>query len=111
TGREAVAILQKTRPVMAILDVGLPQMFGFEVCDIIKRNEALKKIKVLLVAAIHSKTTYHREPSNLYGADDFIERQSLEEELVDKVRSLLARGDSPGPHSENDAMIGEPPVN
>jgi CheY-like chemotaxis protein len=89
TGREALALLEKHHPPLAILDVGLPQMFGFEVCEIIKRRESLKTMKVILVAAIHDKDTYKREPKTLYGADDYIERHRLQEDLLLKAEKLL----------------------
>ncbi len=89
TGREALSLLEKHHPTLAILDVGLPQMFGFEVCEIIKRRESLKSVKVILVAAIHDKDIYKREPRTLYGADDYIERHRLQEDLVSKIEKLL----------------------
>ncbi len=89
TGKEALALLEKHHPPLAILDVGLPQMFGFEVCEIIKRRESLKTVKVILVAAIHDKDTYKREPKTLYGADDYIERHRLQEDLLLKTEKLM----------------------
>jgi CheY-like chemotaxis protein len=89
TGREALSLLEKHCPPFAVLDVGLPQMFGFEVCEVIKRKESLKSVKVILVAAIHDKDTYKREPRTLYGADDYIERHRLQVELVPKIEKLL----------------------
>jgi DNA-binding response OmpR family regulator len=89
TGRGALSLLEKHSPSFAVLDVGLPQMFGFEVCEVIKRKESLKSVKVILVAAIHDKDTYKREPRTLYGADDYIERHRLQEELVPKIEKLL----------------------
>jgi CheY-like chemotaxis protein len=89
TGKEALALLEKHHPPLAILDVGLPQMFGFEVCEIIKRRESLKTVKVILVAAIHDKDTYKREPRTLYGADDYIERHRLQEDLLLKIEKLV----------------------
>ncbi len=89
TGREALALLEKHHPPLAILDVGLPQMFGFEVCEIIKRRESLKTVKVILVAAIHDKDAYKREPRTLYGAEDYIERHRLQEDLLFKIEKLV----------------------
>jgi CheY-like chemotaxis protein len=88
-GKEALALLEKHHPPLAILDVGLPQMFGFEVCEIIKRRESLKTVKVILIAAIHDKDTYKREPKTLYGADDYIERHRLQQDLLSKIEKLL----------------------
>jgi CheY-like chemotaxis protein len=88
-GRDALDLLQKEKPAVVLLDVGLPQMFGFELCDIIKKSPLLKEIGVILVASIYDKTRYKRQPSTLYGADDFIERHQIEEELVSKINQLI----------------------
>ena len=89
TGREALSLLEKHCPPIAILDVELPQMFGFQVCEVIKRKDSLKSVKVILVTAIHDKDTYKREPRTLYGADDYVERYRLQEELIPKIEKLL----------------------
>ena len=89
TGREALSLLEKHCPPITILDVELPQMFGFQVCEVIKRKDSLKSVKVILVAAIHDKDTYKREPRTLYGADDYVERYRLQEELIPKIEKLL----------------------
>jgi CheY-like chemotaxis protein len=89
TGREALSLLEKHCPPIAILDVELPQMFGFQVCEVIKRKDSLKSVKVILVTAIHDKDTYKREPRTLYGADDYVERYRLQEELIPKIERLL----------------------
>jgi len=91
-GRDALDLLQKEKPTVVLLDVGLPQMFGFELCDIIKKSPSLKEIGVVLVASIYDKNRYRRQPTNLYGADDFIERHKIEDELVSKVEQLIEKG-------------------
>jgi hypothetical protein len=60
-------------------------MFGFQICEIVKRNESLRDIHVVLVGAIHDQARYRRPPEEIYGADAYIERQELPESL----RSIL----------------------
>lgn len=106
SGREALVLLEKHHPPLALLDVGLSQMFGFEVCEVIKRNESLKSIKVILVAAIHSKNGYRREPNTLYGAEDYIERHRLQSELLSKVEYLLDKKETvPSGEEPEDTVI------
>ena len=52
-GVEAILGVQRALPVLVILDAGLPKMLGFQVCELIKRNESLKSIQVVLIGAIH----------------------------------------------------------
>ncbi len=84
-GVEAMLTIQRRLPAVIVLDAGLTKMFGFQVCEIVKRNESLRDINVVLVGAIHHQDRYRRDPSELYGADVYIESP----DLPDGLRSLL----------------------
>jgi predicted Zn finger-like uncharacterized protein len=89
-GVDALAIIEKNRPNVAILDVALPMMYGFEVCEHIKGHFELKEdVKVILMASIYDKTRYKRNPTSLYGADDFIEIHHLHDDIVPKINRLI----------------------
>jgi hypothetical protein len=63
-------------------------MFDFQVCELMKRNESLRHIQVVLVGAIHHRDRYRRAPSEIYGADAYLERHQLRENLLTTLRSL-----------------------
>jgi predicted Zn finger-like uncharacterized protein len=84
-GVEAILNIQRALPRAVVLDAALPKMFGFQVCELMKRNESLREIKVALIGAIHDQTRYRRPPEELYGADAYTERHELPEGL----RSIL----------------------
>ena len=84
-GVEAILAIQRLLPRAIVIDAALPKMFGFQICEIVKRNESLRDIHVVLVGAIHDRTRYRRPPGEIYGADAYIERQDLPESL----RSIL----------------------
>jgi predicted Zn finger-like uncharacterized protein len=86
-GVEAILTIQRSLPRAVVLDAALPKMFGFQVCELVKRNESLREIRVVLVGAIHHRERYRRPPSDLYGADAYVERP----ELPDALREHLAR--------------------
>lgn len=91
-GIEALQFLEiKTFPHIALIDVALPGMYGFEICDFIKNNERLKNIKIILLASIYDKTRYKRMPTSIYGADDYIEMHHIPDQLVPKINRLLGR--------------------
>jgi hypothetical protein len=66
-----------------VLDAGLPKMFGFQVCELVKRNESLRGIHVCLVGTVHRDHRYRRAPSELYGADFYLEPRALPDALLD----------------------------
>ena len=84
-GVEAILAIQRTLPRAVIIDAALPKMYGFQVCELLKRNESLRHIQVVLVGAIHDRSRYRRPPNELYGADAYLERQ----QLPDAVRPIL----------------------
>jgi predicted Zn finger-like uncharacterized protein len=87
-GVEAILTIQRTLPRAVVLDAGLPKMFGFQVCELMKRNPSLRHIQVVLIGAIHHRDRYRRAPSEIYGADAYLERHQLRENLLTTLRGL-----------------------
>jgi CheY-like chemotaxis protein len=97
TGKEALSILDREHPHAAFLDVALPQVLGFEICEIIKKSSHLKNTGVVLVSSIYDKARYKRAPQSLYGADDYIERHHIHDQMVVKLKKILGE---PSPEVE-----------
>ncbi|MFZ5874830.1 MAG: response regulator [Nitrospirota bacterium] len=95
TGAEALARVSETRPALVLVDVGLSDIMGFQVCETIRKDAANAGVKIILVAAIHNKDRYRRQPDHLFGADDYIERHQIETDLVTKVKAFSAGTASP----------------
>jgi len=85
-GVEAMLTIQRMLPAVVVLDAALPKMYGFQICEIVKRNESLKGTHVVLIGAIHDRDRYRRPPGELYGADVYVERPDLPDALVDVLR-------------------------
>ena len=81
-GREAMTAITQMKPDVVLLDVALPSMYGFEVCDAIRKDPAIAGIKIILIASIYDKTRYKRAPLSLYGADDYIEKHHIPDTLA-----------------------------
>lgn len=88
-GIDAMNLINKEMPDIVIIDVALPRLFGFEICEQIRATEHLQHVKIILVASIYSKTSYKRKPDTLYGADDYIEKHHIHNDLIPKIHSLL----------------------
>ena len=80
-GVEALLSIQRMLPKLVILDAALPKMYGFQICEVLKRNESLREIRVVLIGAIHDEGRYRRPPTDLYGADAYLERPDLPDGL------------------------------
>jgi len=104
-GQDIMAMVERERPAVVIVDVGLPNILGFEIASLIKKRTDLKGTGVILLASIHDKTRYKREPESLYGADDYIERHHIQDELLSKIQKVLSANGSTirpgGPSAES----------
>jgi predicted Zn finger-like uncharacterized protein len=87
-GVEAMLEIQRRLPRAVVLSADLPKMFGFQICEILKRNPSLKRTWAVLVGAIHHPDRYRREAGELYGADAYLESP----DLPDGILPLLERG-------------------
>lgn len=113
-GVEAILTIQRRMPRVAIIDAALPKMYGFQVCELLKRNESLRHVQVVLVGAVHDHTRYRRNPTEIYGADAYLERPQLPDALWPILRGfgLPVVGGSatpePTPRSETTALDQRP---
>jgi predicted Zn finger-like uncharacterized protein len=89
-GREALAAIEQLRPEAVLLDVALPSMYGFEVCEAVRKNPALAAVRLILIASIYDKTRYKRSPQSLYGADDYIEKHHIPDALAAMIYRLVS---------------------
>ncbi|HRP64047.1 MAG TPA: response regulator [Phycisphaerales bacterium] len=86
-GVEAVALIEEEMPDLVLLDVMMPRMSGFEVCQKIKSNPMTRDIVVIMVTALHEVGDFERAAE--CGTNDFITKPVNKLELVTRVRSLL----------------------
>lgn len=103
-GKEALETVQRVKPEVLLLDVALPTMFGFEVCERVRQDPALAGVKIVLIASIYDKTRYKRSPNSLYGADDYIEKHHIPDSLVPMIHRL-ASGKEPQVQSPTDTEL------
>ncbi len=79
-----------TTVVLVILDVMLPDISGFQVCDYIKRSE-FRNIPVILITG-YDISEYVAQGVEV-GADDFLSKPFVADELIARSRILIKRGE------------------
>jgi predicted Zn finger-like uncharacterized protein len=100
-GVEAMLEVQRKLPRVLVLAAELPKMFGFQVCEVVKRNESLRGTWVVLAGAVHHRERYRREPGDLYGADAYVEGHELPAGLLPALQrgGVTSRETSQPPES------------
>lgn len=89
-GEQAKAALQTRHWAGFVVDVGLPKIPGYELCDLARAaDDETGAQVVVLVASVYRRTSYKRRPSRLYGADDYVEIHHLCDTLPRKLREHL----------------------
>ncbi|MHC4414551.1 MAG: response regulator [Planctomycetota bacterium] len=86
-GIEAFDSINREPPDLILLDVMMPRMSGFELCQKIKSGPSTRDIVVIMVTALHEVGDFERAVE--CGTDDFLTKPVNKLELLTRVRSLL----------------------
>jgi predicted Zn finger-like uncharacterized protein len=115
-GKATLDAVEQLRPDVVLLDVALPTMYGFEVCEAVRNNPDSDSVKLILIASIYDKTRYKRAPSTCYGADDYIEKHHIPDSLASMIYRLVSgqkqvdvpAGNVPPPEEEGQSAVDWP---
>ena len=89
TGDPILDFVRRTRADLAIVNVYLKGKLGVEVTEEIKADRALDDTRVILIGALFRANRFRANPTNLYGADEYIEEQIPEKEFRQIIRKLF----------------------
>jgi DNA-binding response OmpR family regulator len=87
-GESALDIIYKYKPDLILLDIMLPRIDGYEVCEIVRLDPRYRDIKIIFLTAKGREVEIAKGLA--LGADAYITKPFSNIELVSKVKELLA---------------------
>jgi DNA-binding response OmpR family regulator len=94
TGEEGLTAVERRNPRVVVLDLGLPDLDGIDLCQQIRNN---RRVAILILTARDEETD--RIVGLELGADDYMTKPFSPRELVARVRAILRRTEPTLPES------------
>jgi len=86
-GQETLTKVESFQPDLILLDVMMPKLSGFEVCQKLKGEKAASKTMILMVTALNEAGDIERAVQA--GTDDFLSKPVNKTELLKRVENML----------------------
>ena len=87
TGEEAIKSIADFRPDLVLLDIMLPMIDGYEVCQIIRDNPINREMKIVFLTAMGREVDVTKGLAS--GADAYIIKPFANAEVLETVKRLL----------------------
>ena len=91
-GEGALTIANKAKPSLILLDIMMPGIDGYEVCQRLKKNPETQDIPVILLTAVASRvtsSTYTHRDMLESDAEDYMPKPVEPEELLNRIKDWL----------------------
>jgi DNA-binding response OmpR family regulator len=87
TGADAIKTIDEVSPELVVLDISLPDITGYEICETLRNNEKTKDIKILSISGETHKETKQKILES--GADEFLEKPFKIKQFLDIINKLV----------------------
>ena len=87
SGEEALESISKEKPDLVLLDIMLPGVDGFEVCEIVRLNPEWRHTKIIFLTAKGRDVDIAK--GMVLGADEYITKPFSNQQIIDAVTKLL----------------------
>ena len=98
-GPDGLALAKEHRPDLILLDIAMPEMDGFAVCEQLKQDRELRRIPVVILTAIQDPKL--NEKAFRAGAEIVVLKSMAGDRLLNMLRLVLDKG-KPSSHPEGE---------
>lgn len=88
-GEAALELARKEKPDLVFLDILMPKLDGFSVCQALKADPATARAKIVMLTALAQESD--RQKAMKAGADGYLTKPFSPIELLEKVEDMLHR--------------------
>lgn len=107
-GREGLEVARDQHPDLAVVDVMMPDLSGYEVCRILREDPDTADIPLLVLTALSQHE--QRDMAEEAGADEFVTKPITRDDLVNRVEELLETGPRNYPAQPEEPSAGSAEV-
>lgn len=91
TGNEGVALVERERPDLVLVDLVMPEVDGYTVCERLRKGPAGANVQIVVLSALDGLDGKIRALE--LGADDYLVKPVESRELVTRIKVMLDRGE------------------
>ena len=88
-GVDAISLLQERKPDIMLLDIEMPRMDGFEVATLVRHDEGLKDLPIIMITSRTGEK--HRERAMNIGVNEYLGKPYQESLLLETIQQLVGR--------------------
>jgi len=90
-GVDAIAQLQERKPDIMLLDIEMPRMDGFEVATLVRHDERLQDLPIIMITS--RSGSKHRERAMAIGVNEYLGKPYQESLLLETIQQLVKKHD------------------
>jgi chemosensory pili system protein ChpA (sensor histidine kinase/response regulator) len=88
-GVDAITQLQERKPDIMLLDIEMPRMDGFEVATLVRHDEHLKDLPIIMITSRTGEK--HRDRAMGIGVNEYLGKPYQESLLLETIQQLVKR--------------------
>lgn len=104
-GRMALDSVRITLPELILLDINMPDLNGYEVCEHLKANEKTRQIPIIFISALDD--VFDKVKAFTIGGSDYITKPFKREEVVARIENQLSIWRLQGQLEEKNAQLNQ----
>ena len=88
-GQEALDAMERAVPDLILLDVMMPRLSGYDVCERVRASPAWRRVPIMMLTA--KGGLIEARKGLALGADDYMTKPFSTQDLLSRIRKLLSR--------------------